>query len=252
MQSNISILVVEDDFIIRSDIIGKLKSLGYYQIFEAKNSDEAFQVLDKHHITIVFMDIMLNKSKMDGIEITREINMKYPLTFIIFLTSVLDEKTLEKATSVLHKNFLIKPIIAQQLYASIKMALLNQSSVKDGAYNSNIGFPFLKANNEIFVKRPNDTFYYRVQVSEIILIESNYKGIDIVTPNETFFNYCSLIDVVSKINNPNITQVHKKYAINRAHISSLSSRHIVMNNSKVIPIGRTFKKDLDSLGLITI
>jgi CheY-like chemotaxis protein len=76
-QENHTVLVVEDEFLIREDISTHLKDCGF-NIIEAENATAAIQFLtSRNDIDIVFTDIRM-PGDMDGIELARWIAVNYP------------------------------------------------------------------------------------------------------------------------------------------------------------------------------
>jgi DNA-binding LytR/AlgR family response regulator len=251
MHSNISILVVEDDLIISANLVENLHSLGYDMVFEARDSDEALMHMSSQNISIIFMDIQLKGSKLDGIELSEQINKQYPKTQIIFLTGFANQDNLNRASGVLHENFLAKPVSAQQLFASIQRALAgNEKSITHSA--GQVACPWNQQNEEIYVRLQKEKYFNRILVADIIYMMTNNKGVDIVTANHTYFAYSSMGEIVEKINNKNIVQIHKKYALNRAHITLFSNMEIILSSGKTLPIGRNYKYALIDLGLVII
>ena len=80
-----AILVVEDEFMVRTHIAMEIKEAGY-TVFEANDADEAISVLEAHkEIRTVFTDIEMPGS-MDGVKLARAIRDRWPPIEII-LTS---------------------------------------------------------------------------------------------------------------------------------------------------------------------
>jgi DNA-binding LytR/AlgR family response regulator len=251
MQSNLDIMIVEDDLIMSANLAENLYDLGYNKVSEARNSDEALSILVSQNISIVFMDIQLKGSTLDGIELSEEINKHYPTILIIFLTGFADKQNLERVSNISYHNFLVKPVSAQQLFASIQSALVG--SRKNTSHSASyIACHFNNQNEEIFIRLQNDRYFNRIMVADIIYMMTNNKGIDIVTPNHTFFAYSSLGEILEKINNKNMVQIHKRYIVNRTHISSFSNTDIIMSNGKGLPLGRSYKKALIDLGFVFV
>jgi CheY-like chemotaxis protein len=59
---------------------------------------------------------------MDGIEASREIRQRLGVP-IIFLTAFADEKTIQRAESVMPAGFLRKPFVESELLETIKAAI---------------------------------------------------------------------------------------------------------------------------------
>ena len=77
-----NILVVDDDKNTRLFLKAVLEDAGY-KVITAKNGIDALDVIDKDHIDLIVLDIMM--PKMDGYELTRslrEANNSLPILMI--------------------------------------------------------------------------------------------------------------------------------------------------------------------------
>ena len=82
MSSPISILVVEDEFLVRMDIVDQLQERGFV-VFEASNADDAVAFLSEHlDISVIFTDIDMPGS-MDGLKLARAVRDRWPPIKII-------------------------------------------------------------------------------------------------------------------------------------------------------------------------
>jgi len=62
------VLIVEDKFLIRMDAINMIRS-GGFEVLEAKDADEAIEILEcRPDITVVFTDVHMPGS-MDGLKL---------------------------------------------------------------------------------------------------------------------------------------------------------------------------------------
>lgn len=72
-----TVLVVEDEFLVRLDIAAYLRDTGLI-VLEAANADEAIQVLEKRSdIRVVFTDINMPGS-MDGLRLAEFVRNRWP------------------------------------------------------------------------------------------------------------------------------------------------------------------------------
>lgn len=118
--SNVSILIIEDEMIIAMDIESKLKKLGYDVAGIISNSDKAVDFLSFNTPDLVLCDVMI-KGGQDGIEVAEKVmHKKIPF---VFLTSLSDRSTLERAQKVLPFGYIVKPFNERDLFSSIEMAL---------------------------------------------------------------------------------------------------------------------------------
>jgi two-component system, response regulator PdtaR len=82
MTGKISVLVVEDEALVRMDIADQLMADGY-EVFEAANVDEAVAILEaESSITILFTDIDMPGS-MDGLKLAAAVHDRWPPVKIV-------------------------------------------------------------------------------------------------------------------------------------------------------------------------
>ncbi|HEV2503755.1 MAG TPA: response regulator [Mesorhizobium sp.] len=82
MTGKVSVLLVEDEFLIRMDIADQLSEEGY-RVFEASNADDAVRLLEKEpSIRILFTDIDMPGS-MDGLRLAAAVRDRWPPVKIV-------------------------------------------------------------------------------------------------------------------------------------------------------------------------
>jgi two-component system, HptB-dependent secretion and biofilm response regulator len=102
-----NILVVDDDLTNRLVLSSLLKDSGFKTI-EAVNGEEAVQAVEDNYIDIILMDVMM--PVMDGYDAAKIIkNRQSHFIPIIFLTAMIDEKSLVKCIDSGGDDFLTKP-----------------------------------------------------------------------------------------------------------------------------------------------
>ena len=100
-------LVVDDSLLGRKTIIQALRIVGNIEIDEAKDGQEAVDMVSSGHYEIIMMD--WNMPVMDGIHAIqkiRETNKEIP---IIMVTGLGDESHVREALQMGANNFIIKP-----------------------------------------------------------------------------------------------------------------------------------------------
>lgn len=101
------VLIVDDSPIIRASMKKVVAALGYNNVIEAGNGQEA---VDKHageKPAIVFMDIVM--PEMNGDEALAAIRDKDQDTPIIMLSSVADQTVIEKCNNLGASGYIVKP-----------------------------------------------------------------------------------------------------------------------------------------------
>jgi len=120
-----TILVVEDEVLVRMCIADGLRDAGY-AVIEAANAHEAMDVLghDSVDVTLVFSDIRMAGS-IDGIGLARAIRATYPIIKILLTSSHLAEL---RPTE--HDGFIPKPYQTKEVIRHIK-ALTSEENARD-------------------------------------------------------------------------------------------------------------------------
>ena len=119
------ILVVDDDKHTRMLLQAILEEAGY-TVTTADNRETALDVLDKEHIDLVVLDIMM--PKMDGYEFTktiRETNDALPILMVTAKQDAADEK---QGFLVGTDDYITKPIDEEKMLLRIK-ALLRRAQI---------------------------------------------------------------------------------------------------------------------------
>jgi CheY-like chemotaxis protein len=116
------VLVVEDEAIIRMNIVQVAEDSGY-EVLEAANADEAIEILeDRGDICAVFTDIIMPGS-MDGLRLARAIRGRWPPIQII-VSSGIDISNFPDFPE--DGRFIRKPYENRQVIAALKDALCGQ------------------------------------------------------------------------------------------------------------------------------
>lgn len=122
-KNKFKILIVEDEALTAEDVRASLELLNY------KNVDIALtdiQALNKVNITrydLILMDVKLNGSKHNGIELAKIINNNIP---IIYCTAYSDSETLYGILHSPHLSYILKPFEVRKIKDIIDAILLKK------------------------------------------------------------------------------------------------------------------------------
>ena len=112
-----TILVVEDEVLLRMFIADELRSAGY-NVLEASNAGEALDLLSGQPVQLLFSDIRM-PGTMDGVELARAIRSRYPEIKVV-LTSA---ESFSAGHWTENEGFFSKPYDTRRLIEHIKMLL---------------------------------------------------------------------------------------------------------------------------------
>jgi DNA-binding response OmpR family regulator len=113
------ILVVEDEPSIR-EVVGLYLKRAGYQVIEAKDGEEALDVLDSQEIALVVLDLML--PKIDGLELTRYLQ-EFSDVPIIMLTARRSESDRIAGLEMGADDYVVKPFSPQELVSRVRAVL---------------------------------------------------------------------------------------------------------------------------------
>jgi DNA-binding NtrC family response regulator len=104
--ANKTILIVEDEAILRFDLVDFFEHAGW-RVFEATNAESAIELLDRHReIGAVLTDVNMPGS-MDGLALAHHVRRRYPPTvlFVVSGNVPLDSEDLPVRTAFMPKPF---------------------------------------------------------------------------------------------------------------------------------------------------
>jgi len=121
---SLSVLVVDDDRLMRKLVSDVLVKLGFSRIFKAIHGGAALSILDSTPIDFIITDWRMEN--MDGIEFIRHVrtSMKeYALIPIIMLTGNAEAHQVLQARDVGVNEYLIKPFTVKDLCSRLKQII---------------------------------------------------------------------------------------------------------------------------------
>lgn len=145
------ILVADDDKNTRLLLKAVLKSENY-SVITAENGEEALEAMDRNHIDLVVLDVMM--PKMDGYEFTkilRQTNNNLPILMVSAKQLPADKK---KGFLVGTDDYMTKPIDEEEMLLRIK-ALLRRAKIVN-EHKIEIGSVVLDYDS-LTVSRPGET-----------------------------------------------------------------------------------------------
>ena len=116
------ILIVDDEVDIRSAITGILEDEGYSSR-EAGNSTQALEEIDRSRPDLLVLDIWLQNSEFDGMELLSEVKKSYPHLPVVMISG---HGTIEMAVTAIQRgayDFIEKPFKADRLLLIVKRAI---------------------------------------------------------------------------------------------------------------------------------
>ncbi len=236
------VLIVEDDLtqleLLRTTINQKYPD---WIVKVAANYSSAKNLLDNslfsnEPFSLFLFDIQLSMEEGDrgGFFLAKEAR-KHSAYFkvpILFLTAISDEGSF--ALSEFHcYNYITKPYTMIDILHQLEQMLITG---------------YLENTLELL---DTNRILHRVHISDILTIESKSHTLTIYTKNNgSFVTRAYTLQKILSILGNDFIQCHRRIIINKTHIITYDKASQLINiNNRLIPIGRTFIKEMEKLSL---
>lgn len=229
--------IVEDEFIIASDIKSMLQELDYEVPKPCKNYEEAIAMLVKERPDLAILDIQLAGEK-DGIDVGDYIRQHLDMPFI-FLTANSDIATLERVKRLMPNAYLTKPFQKKDLHVSIEISLSNFSFAQNA--NSTVPGEHLLIKDSIFIKEGQ--YFHKLAFSDILYLEGDGAYINFHTEKKKFLVRGSIPQYLEKMRSDKFFRVHRSYAVNLDKVDTINTSVIIIKGIE-IPISKNYRDEL--------
>jgi response regulator NasT len=121
------ILVVEDESIIRIDIVESLRGFGYDVVGEAADGEAAVAMATELRPDLVVMDVKM--PKMDGISAAEKLHQSR-IAPVLLLTAFSQKELVERASEAGVVAYIVKPFTPADLLPAVEIALSRGAELK--------------------------------------------------------------------------------------------------------------------------
>ena len=120
------VLIAEDEPIVRMDLRGLLEANGFDVCAEARNGEEAVELVREHEPDAAILDLRM--PGLDGIEAARRIYAERPLP-ILMLTAYSDCRNVESAVAAGVFTYIVKPFRETDVIPALRAALARHAEL---------------------------------------------------------------------------------------------------------------------------
>ncbi len=216
-----TILIADDEPLARQRLIRLLANLGFNEVIEAENGEEALYLFREHRPDIVMLDVRM--PSMDGIDVAKAINQQNLHTGIIFTTAY-DEYALP-AFDVSAWGYLLKPINRQRLQDVLRLTLERLSAKSSADETPRIRCQFRGAT-------------VLVALSEISAFVAEDKYVTVHHSDGEALSSLSLKQLEADYPQ-DLLRVHRNTLVNKYHVKGLkkagTKTKVLLHESMVTP-----------------
>lgn len=171
---------------------------------------------------VYFLDIQMENGTDDGIRVAKELRRRGDKGLIVYVTSFID--------------------YVQTGYEVKAFRYLLKSQIQDGLMKVLADIRQELAGEESFCFQVNGE-NIRVNPGEIWYLESDKRQVRVVAEREEYLYYGKLEEAEKELGD-GFLRCHRSFLVNTAQIRKYSGEEIVLRNGKVLPISRTFAKEV--------
>lgn len=217
-------IIADDEPVARKILREFIEQVPYLELVgEFRNALKTEAFLQDNDADLLFLDI--NMPKMSGLQFLKK-NAIRPL---VILTTAYPEYALEGYELDII-DYLLKPIAFNRFMKAVKKAnefiVLREKKDQD----SPTTFLFVKSEKRI----------EKIELSDILYIESTGNYVNICTGNKKIIAYLTLKGIESRLPADEFIKVHQSFIIPISKIEFIEGNQIKIKDT-VVPIGRNYK-----------
>jgi response regulator NasT len=123
-----SVLICDDEPVIRASLKLMLKGLGFDEIYESSDGEAVISAAFEKIPDIIIMDVSMPKK--DGVTAAVEIRKRLKVP-VIFLTACHDPEVVRRAVNAGIAAFLTKPVREDELWPAIELAFAHNDQIEN-------------------------------------------------------------------------------------------------------------------------
>lgn len=116
-----TVLIVDDNELIRMTLRTVLRNAGLEVIGEAADGDKALAQLELMRVDLVCLDVVM--PRMNGLEVLAEIRARHPEVKVLMVTGQADRETIQSAISGGAQGIILKPFREKQIHDTLNRVL---------------------------------------------------------------------------------------------------------------------------------
>ena len=243
------ILVIEDDDIIRDNLISLLE-LKDYDARSAENGKEGIDKAFTFKPDLILCDIMM--PDINGFEVLDVLSRESDFRRIpfLYLTALSENTNFIKGMNLGAEDYITKPYDTEKLLAIIKNRLDKYDFINSLDKKSNSASE-TKELEKVLIKFGNKTFPLELNKVVYLRAERQYSYVFTSTPKK-FVIKKSLREWESLLPKINFIRIHRSFIVNIDHINRIEKNYtnhysIKLNGYDNIEVSRRFYKNLKTL-----
>ena len=230
MPKEIHCIVVDDEHVARDVLENHISRMqGAHLVASCKNALEAFNIINKEKIDLIFLDIHM--PEISGLSFAKSINKNIKVIF----TTAYREYAID-GFDLQAVDYLLKPISFERLFQAVSkyrnenlVLSNNQEEIQDTQRE----YLFVRSERKMI----------KIIFDEILYIESLSDYIKIHLQDQSIITRETISNIEAKLPPKEFIRVHRSFIVSLPKISSYTHEDVEVNG-KEIPISRGYKESV--------
>lgn len=227
-----SCIIVDDDEIDRLTAVSYAKKFPVLEILGVfESAEEAVPFLEKEKIDILFLDI--DMPGLNGIDFRKKA-LEVPVC--VFITAHPEHAV--ESFQIETLDFIVKPLKLERFTQTInRIEEFMEIKIKASLFEASIG------GDTIYIKEGHEQT--KVKLHEILYLEALKDYTLVITEKKRHCVLSSIGNLLKEEHFQSFVRIHRSYAVQKQYIQKINSNEIILNNNVIIPIGRSYKENLN-------
>lgn len=232
MTKKYTCIIIDDDEIDRLTVVSfakKFPVLDILGVFES--AEDALPFIDTTDLDILFLDI--DMPGLSGIEFRKKA-LEIPVC--IFITAHPEHAV--ESFEIETLDFIVKPLKLDRFSQTVsRIEEFMEVKLKASLFEASIG------GDTIYIKEGHEQT--KVKLHEILYLEALKDYTLIITNKKRHCVLSSIGNLLKEDHFQSFIRIHRSYAVQKQFIQKINTSEIILNNNIAIPVGRSYKENLN-------
>jgi len=232
MTKKYTCIIIDDDEIDRLTVLSFAKKFPILDILEVfESAEEALPFIEKEKVDILFLDI--DMPGLNGIEFRKKA-LEIPVC--IFITAHPEHAV--ESFEIETLDFIVKPLKLDRFAQTIsRIEEFMEIKLKASLFEASIG------GDTIYIKEGHEQT--KVKLHEILYLEALKDYTLVITDKKRHCVLSSIGNLLKEDHFQSFIRIHRSFAVQKQFIHKINSTEIILNNNVAIPVGRSYKENLN-------
>ncbi|SHF94344.1 LytR/AlgR family response regulator transcription factor [Flavobacterium defluvii] len=232
MMKKYTCIIVDDDEIDRLTVLSFAKKFPILDILGVFDSaEDALPFIEEKKVDILFLDI--DMPDLNGIEFRKQA-LEIPVC--VFITAHPEHAV--ESFQIETLDFIVKPLKLDRFTQTVnRIEEFMEIKLKASLFEASIG------GDTIYIKEGHDQT--KVKLHEILYLEALKDYTLIITDKKRHCVLSSIGNLLKEDHFQSFIRIHRSYAVQKQFIQKMNSTEIILNNNVTIPVGRSYKENLN-------